>query len=241
MKTTENMVLFWGKQDIYSNWHPASFEADGKLFANSEQYMMWRKATRFPGNQELAAAMLRTPDPAELKAMGRMVQNFVELVWQRERLDIMVAGCYAKFSWNSALRDELLATGDRILVEASPYDRIWGIGLRATDPDALDPTKWRGLNLLGQALMLVRDRLNAERQAQQRQAQLFAAIRLNANYGSHPDGVLHDEELAALHEKVEAALATTNGDSGDCVITARQLALLLGAAIETARNGGPIA
>ncbi|HDR9103407.1 TPA: NADAR family protein [Burkholderia vietnamiensis] len=203
--------------------------------------MMWRKATRFPGNQELAAAMLHTTDPAELKAMGRSVQNFVELVWQRERLDIMVAGCYAKFSWNSRLGDELLATGDRILVEASPSDRIWGIGLRATDADALDPRKWRGLNLLGQALMHVRDRLKAERAAQVRQKELYAAIRLNANYGGHPDGVLHDEEMESLHHKVETALATMNGDAGECTISARQLALLLGAVVENATSGGPIA
>jgi len=161
MKTTEKMVLFWRTAEIYSNWHPAPFYVDGIRFANSEQYMMWAKARLF-GDEKSAAAMLTVTDPKDLKAMGRRVQGYVEAVWERERMPMMVQGCYAKFSQNPAMRDALLATGDRLLVEASPSDDIWGIGLEESDPRAQDPAQWQGRNLLGEALMQVRATLRAE-------------------------------------------------------------------------------
>jgi ribA/ribD-fused uncharacterized protein len=155
MKTTETMLLFWSTSEIYSNWHPASFVEDGVRFANSEQYMMWRKASCF-GNEALAVRMLSETNPRKLKALGREVQGFDEDVWERERLPMMIRGCYLKFSQNESMREALLATGNRTIVEASPVDAIWGIGLAEDDPRALDPTSWQGRNLLGQALMEVR-------------------------------------------------------------------------------------
>ncbi|NTX29776.1 NADAR family protein [Burkholderia pyrrocinia] len=161
MKTTNTMVLFWRTAEIYSNWHPAAFADAGIKFSNSEQYMMWRKAALF-GDQQSAAAMLSVSDPKKLKDMGRAVKGYQEEVWERERVDVMIRGCYLKFSQNPAMRDELLATGDRLLVEASPYDTIWGIGLDEGDPRALDQGQWRGRNLLGHALMQVRQMLRNE-------------------------------------------------------------------------------
>jgi ribA/ribD-fused uncharacterized protein len=155
MKTTDRMVLFWRTAEIYSNWHPAAFVENGMQFANTEQYMMWRKAKLF-GNDALAADMLVVSNPRKLKAMGRAVQGYRAHVWERERMPMMVRGCYLKFWQNPAMRDELLATGERMLVEASPDDDIWGIYLAEDDPRALDPEQWLGRNLLGQALMEVR-------------------------------------------------------------------------------------
>jgi ribA/ribD-fused uncharacterized protein len=157
MKTTDTLVLFWRTAEIYSNWHrPAKFvDESGNPFDNSEQFMMWGKA-RLMGDHEMAAAMLAQPNPKELKALGRQVKPWNEALWKKYRLPVMVYGCYLKFSQNAAMKAELLATGERILVEASPEDRVWGIGLEESDPRCLDKNQWDGLNLLGEALMIVR-------------------------------------------------------------------------------------
>lgn len=162
MKTTDQFVLFWRTPEVYSNWHPATFHAGKVLvFANSEQYMMWAKAW-IMGDAEMALAMLFETRPRTLKAMGREVQNYREALWVKHRLAVMVSGCYLKFSQNPAMKAELLATGARRLVEASPDDRNWGIGLEESDPRCLDPNQWEGLNLLGEALMIVRELLRQD-------------------------------------------------------------------------------
>ncbi|KWA84048.1 hypothetical protein WL29_22030 [Burkholderia ubonensis] len=156
MKITDALVLFWRTREIYSNWHPAAFTDDeGRRFANSEQFMMWAKAL-IMGDLAMAARMLTVSDPKTLKGMGRQVQNYQDALWVKHRLAVMVQGCYLKFSQNPAMKAELLATGDRILVKASPEDSIWGIGLEESDPRCLDQRQWKGLNLLGEALMVVR-------------------------------------------------------------------------------------
>lgn len=156
MKITDALLLFWRTREIYSNWHPAAFtDEEGRRFANSEQFMMWAKAL-IMGDLAMAARMLTEPDPKALKDMGRQVQNYQDALWAKHRLAVMVHGCYLKFSQNQAMKAELLATGDRILVEASPDDCIWGIGLEESDPRCLDRQQWLGLNLLGEALMVVR-------------------------------------------------------------------------------------
>ena len=158
MKTTNHLVLFWASREIYSNWHLASFEVKGVRFNCTEQLMMYRKAMLF-GDTETAQAILAEPSPRAQKALGRKVRGFEEALWCAHREHIMFDGCYAKFSQNPALKAELLATGERVLVEASPDDRIWGIGLHETDARAHDPAQWQGLNLLGKALMQVREAL----------------------------------------------------------------------------------
>jgi ribA/ribD-fused uncharacterized protein len=138
-----------------SNWWPAAFEVDGNTFATAEHWMMWSKAILFndPG---AAAEILVVSHPHAAKAIGRRVVGFDQATWEKHRYAIVVAGCTAKFSQHKDLKDFLLTTGDRVLVEASPRDRIWGIGMGAANPNADDPTQWRGQNLLGFALMEAR-------------------------------------------------------------------------------------
>jgi hypothetical protein len=122
--------------------------------------MMHGKALLF-GDAAVAQQILAAAHPRQHKALGRKVKSFDDAVWKRERLNIVKAGSRAKFTQNAELLAQLLATKGTVLVEASPYDRIWGIGLAATDPRALDRTTWRGQNLLGQILTELRDELTA--------------------------------------------------------------------------------
>ncbi|MEU4694200.1 NADAR family protein [Actinoplanes sp. NPDC023714] len=160
---------FWGHQPqrdggvgpgCLSQWWPARFTADGETFGSAEHYMMWRKARLF-GDDASAAKILAARHPAQAKQLGRGVRGFTEDVWQRERFAIVTEASVAKFGADPALREYLLGTRNRVLVEASPLDRVWGIGLAADDPRAQDPNRWRGLNLLGFALMRARETLSS--------------------------------------------------------------------------------
>ena len=145
---------------VFSQWWPCAFEVDGQRYATAEQFMMAGKARLF-GDADPLAAILAEPDPAACKRLGRRVRGFDEEAWARARFDLVVAGNAAKFGQADRLRQILVATGDAILVEASPRDRIWGIGLAAADPRAADPATWRGANLLGFALVKTRAALAA--------------------------------------------------------------------------------
>lgn len=120
--------------------------------------MMAKKAELF-GDENAKKKILASKTPGEAKKLGRSVVGFDDDVWLKHRFEIVVSANLAKFSRAPELKAFLLNTGDRVLVEASPVDRIWGIGLAADDPGASDPYKWQGLNLLGFALMCVRDQL----------------------------------------------------------------------------------
>lgn len=166
---TVKFLCFWSHQPpanggvgrgCLSQWWPARFEVDGLCFATAEHYMMWCKAVLF-GDQPVADQILSAPHPHRAKALGRQVAGFDHQVWESQRYGIAVAGNRAKFGQHDDLRDYLLGTGERVLVEASPVDRVWGIGLAADDQRADDPAQWRGLNLLGFALMDVREALRA--------------------------------------------------------------------------------
>ncbi len=163
MKTTFSMVLFYGKSECYSNWNPTGFRVKGIWFANGEQYMMYCKAMFFK-DAETAKLILAQPDPQKVKSLGRDVKGFVEKDWVENRLRFVRRGLLEKARQNPEIARQLLATGNRILVEASTSDRNWGIGLGESDPRALDQAQWRGLNLLGQAWMWVREQLRAEQQ-----------------------------------------------------------------------------
>ncbi|MCD0443249.1 NADAR family protein [Glycomyces sp. A-F 0318] len=143
-----------------SQWWPVEFTEDGHRYASAEHYMMARKARLF-GDADAAERILAAGHPAEVQRLGRLVRGFDHATWEAERFDIVVRGNELKFGQHRDLRDYLLATGGRVLVEASPRDRVWGIGLAADDPRAASPRTWRGLNLLGFALMAARDRLQA--------------------------------------------------------------------------------
>ncbi|MGW0702559.1 NADAR family protein [Streptomyces sp. NPDC002867] len=152
-----------------SQWWPSPFAVDGVQYATAEHWMMAAKARLF-GDAEAEHRALEAKSPAEAKKAGRLVRGFDEAIWRRERFAIVRAGSVHKFGRDAALRDFLLGTGDRVLVEASPVDRIWGIGLAADDERAQDPARWRGLNLLGFALMEAREELRVQEQAPVRRA-----------------------------------------------------------------------
>ncbi|MEU1852119.1 NADAR family protein [Streptomyces sp. NPDC019990] len=160
-------LYFWGHRprpdgrigaSCLSQWWPAPFSVDGVEYATAEHWMMAGKARLF---EDTAAerAVLAAAHPAEAKRAGRLVRGFDEAIWERERFRIVVEGSVHKFAAHPQLRQFLLNTGDRVLVEASPVDRVWGIGLAADDDAASDPERWRGPNLLGFALMEARERL----------------------------------------------------------------------------------
>lgn len=144
-----------------SQWWQSPFTVDGVDYATAEHWMMAAKARLF-ADAEAEHQALTASSPALAKKAGRLVRGFDETVWQRERSGIVLEGSVHKFRQDERLRDYLLVTGDRVLVEASPMDRIWGIGLAADDERAQDPARWRGLNLLGFALMETRERLRKE-------------------------------------------------------------------------------
>lgn len=155
-------TFFWRAESPFSQWHPSVFVVDGVRYVTAEQYMMAGKARLF-GDDEVLAQVLATPSPREQKALGQKVRNFNDSVWNRERERIVYNGNRAKFTQNAGMLKALIATAGTELVEASPMDRIWGVGLGAEDPRIADPANWRGLNLLGKVLTRLRDDLLAER------------------------------------------------------------------------------
>lgn len=141
-----------------SNWYPSPFALAGVAFSSMEQYMMYRKAVCF-GDDKVAAQILVTEDVAEIKTLGRLVSGYDESLWNGVRQIVVYEGLLAKFSQNSELWEQLKKTGSAVLAECAVKDRIWGIGLSMRDPDRLDQAKWQGQNLLGYALMMVREKL----------------------------------------------------------------------------------
>lgn len=141
-----------------SNWYPSAFTLDGVAFSSLEQYMMYSKAICF-GDNKIAAQVLDTDDVAEIKALGRLVSGYDDNLWNGVRQIVVFEGLLAKFSQNIDLKTRLKSTGQAILAECAVKDRIWGIGVSMHDPDRYDRAKWQGQNLLGYALMMVRERL----------------------------------------------------------------------------------
>lgn len=143
-----------------SNWYMSPFTADGIRFSSMEQFMMYRKAVAF-GDRDRAAQILDTEDVGRIKELGRLVSGYDDNYWNGIRQIVVYEGLYAKFSQNEELKRLLRATGKAVLAECAVKDRIWGIGLSMDDPDRLDRRKWKGQNLLGYALMMVREKLRA--------------------------------------------------------------------------------
>lgn len=141
-----------------SQWYPAPFQLEDITYRTAEHYMMAQKALIF-NDVAINNQILESKHPKDVKELGRLIKNFIPAVWEAERARIVFQGNLAKFSQNALLRDFLFATGESILVEASPVDPIWGVGLAANDTKILSPANWEGLNLLGYALMKVRAQL----------------------------------------------------------------------------------
>ena len=160
-------LFFWGHQPnkdgsisktCFSQWWLSSFEVDNVIYKTAEHWMMAKKAELFNDN-EVLVKIIKANSPAEAKKLGRQVKNYDDKLWLANRYEIVKQGNYHKFSQNKDLKTFLINTKDRVLVEASPVDPIWGIGMATDHKDILNPEKWRGLNLLGFALMEVRDEL----------------------------------------------------------------------------------
>ncbi|MEG0928239.1 NADAR family protein [Chryseobacterium sp.] len=158
-------LFFWGhtvKDEItkscFSQWFPGRFEENGIIYKTAEHYMMAGKARLFNDTENLEE-ILQAATPNQVKSLGRKVKNFDPKIWDEQKYEIVKNGNLLKFSQNRKFKDFLLSTNDKILVEASPYDKIWGIGMLETDSRAENPLLWNGENLLGFALMEVRDEL----------------------------------------------------------------------------------
>ena len=139
-----------------SNWYPSPFTVEKKNFSSMEQFMMYQKAICF-GDEAVAKNILSTDDASQIKALGRQVKNYDEHIWNGIRQIVVYKGLLAKFSQNKDLKDRLKSTGEAILAECAVKDLIWDVGLSMKDPDRLDKTKWKGQNLLGYTLMMVRE------------------------------------------------------------------------------------
>ena len=158
----EQFTFFWKSQSPFSNWYMVDFEIDGICFNCSEQYMMYAKAKLF-GDEEIADKILQAEKPGTQKDLGRKVRGFKAEVWDQHARDIVYRANEAKFTQNENLLKRLFKTQGTTLVEASPVDRIWGIGLTADDPRAQYRQQWRGKNWLGEVLTRLRDDLIAKK------------------------------------------------------------------------------
>lgn len=159
----ENLVAFWkvsGEYGYLSNWYYSEFKIEDVVYDSAEKYIMAQKAIVFQ-DMEMLEKILASTSQRDIKAYGRKVKNYDDIVWAKKRYDIGLDALKAKFSQNEELKNKLLGTGDKIIVEASPLDRIWGIGLSEQNKDILTPKKWRGRNLLGDMLMQAREELEA--------------------------------------------------------------------------------
>lgn len=167
MASEDTVICFFRTNErphgTFSQWTRAPFELHGTTYVSAEQRMMRAKAELF-GDSVTEAAIMATQDPHKIKRLGRQVRGFIDTQWRARAVDIVVEANLAKFRQNTTMGNVLCATHPHILAEASPHDRIWGIGLSAQDPRARQPVQWRGLNLLGEALMRVRETLREERE-----------------------------------------------------------------------------
>lgn len=153
-----DIICFHNPDEIngyLSNWYLSEFEVNGIQYSSMEQYMMYQKAVLF-NDSDIAEQILGTSNVGKIKALGRAVKNYNERMWSGQRQIIVYNGLLEKFSQNTALKEQLLATGQSILAECAVQDRIWGIGLSMKDDKRFDINEWQGQNLLGFSLMCVR-------------------------------------------------------------------------------------
>jgi ribA/ribD-fused uncharacterized protein len=159
-------LFFWGHQankdgsigkTCFSQWWPSPFTVEGTVYKTAEHWMMAQKAVLF--DKEMISRIIASESPAEVQKFGRMIKNFDATIWDENKFRLVVEGNFHKFSQDENLKEFLLNTNERVLVEASPLDKIWGIGLAADHPNIENPILWKGENLLGFALMEVRERI----------------------------------------------------------------------------------
>ena len=154
----EEFEFFWEKESPFSQWYKSKFYADGLCFVTAEQYMMFHKAILF-GDIETAAQIMRADDAEKQKKLGRKVKNFDEDTWAKHSIRIVYEANRYKFTQNTFLFETLISKENKIIVEASPYDKTWGVGLAADNPLITSPKQWPGKNQLGYILTMLRDDL----------------------------------------------------------------------------------
>lgn len=154
----EGYYFFWETKHPFSQWHKCSFKVDGLIYSSAEQFMMYQKAKLF-GDMDIAEKILKTNNVREQKKLGRQVRDFKEELWNQNAIEIVFNGNKAKFTQNSDFLDLLLSTKGKTIVEASPDDKIWGIGLSESQEESRNLLKWRGTNWLGIILSELREEL----------------------------------------------------------------------------------
>ena len=158
---SEEVICFHNPDEengYLSNWYLSSFTVCGIRFSSMEQYMMYKKALCF-NDRDIAERILETNDVSKIKALGREVSGYDDHVWNGLRQIIVYEGLLEKFSQNNDIKEKLVNTGNAVLAECAVKDRIWGIGLSMKDKNRFERGCWKGQNLLGYALMLVRERI----------------------------------------------------------------------------------
>lgn len=163
-ETTLKYIYFWGHtpdadtvgKECFSQWYPGSFSVNGIKYETAEHWMMAQKALLFD-NPEIHQKIVDSEKPGEVKELGRQIIGFDEVVWNAEKYNIVRLGNIHKFNQNKTLKEFLLSSNDRVLIEASPVDIVWGIGLAKDSEHINNLYAWPGKNLLGFALMEVRD------------------------------------------------------------------------------------
>jgi hypothetical protein len=158
MKST-NQVSFLGFKCPLSNFHMATFKHNGITYTSSEQWIQTTKARLFPGNEELIHQMLNTHEPLKIKQLGHRVLNFNAKIWNEQAQELIYPGLKAKFAQNYYMLDFLDSTGQKLIVEASPTDLLFGIGQRITNKTILQPETHKGANIQGLMLMRIRNEL----------------------------------------------------------------------------------
>ena len=155
-------TFFWKDKSPFSNWHPSEFTLDGVKFKNTEMHMMYKKAMLF-SDAETAEEILKAKHPKECKALGRKVKGFDKEIWEENCKRFVYDGNYAKFTQNQNLHKALMDTGDTKICEASPYDKIWGIGLDEKNAKITEEANWPGQNWLGEVLTALRNDLKKQK------------------------------------------------------------------------------
>jgi ribA/ribD-fused uncharacterized protein len=156
-RETDTHIFFWG--GIFSQWYSCSFiDPKDVEYTSTEQYMMAKKCLAH-GDYKGVTDVMECDDPREQKAIGRRISNYSDEIWNPKRYQVVVDGNFYKFTQDPRLKELLISTGNKIIVEASPYDKVWGIGLGTNDNRVLNESLWDGQNLLGKAIMDVRELL----------------------------------------------------------------------------------
>lgn len=160
-------IFFWSHRPLkegiidkscFSQWYPSPFTFDEVVYPTAEHWMMAQKAKLFK-DMEAFENIMSTHDPKKVKNEGRKIKKFDPIVWNERKFEIVLDGNLHKFNQNKSLQKFLINTGEHVLVEASPVDRIWGIGLSVNEQSSRNPDLWNGENLLGFVLMEVREKL----------------------------------------------------------------------------------